>query len=313
LVDGDTNQSDDIFVHDRQTGQTTRVSVASDGTEGNAGSTSPDFSANGRYVAFASEAENLVSSDVNGSRDIFVHDRQTGETSLISVNSDGDQAKSGSAAPSISADGRYVAFSSSATNLVEDDLNFSGDVFVHDRQTEQTSRISVATDGTEANNGAGSPSISADGRYITFQSNASNLVSGDTNSSRDIFLHDRQSGETIRISVASDGTEGNEASSDGVISADGQYIAFYSEANNLVHADTNNDTDIFIHHIETGETSRVSLSHDNLPANGNSYSPGISNDGRYVSFFSYANNLVGGDTNSMSDTFVRDSAFNESP
>jgi len=133
-------------------GDTTRVSVASDGAQGNDYSYSPSISADGRYVAFDSSASNLVSGDTNGARDVFVHDRQGGGTTRVSVTSDGAQGGTGSWNPSISADGRYVAFYSGASNLVSGDTNGTDDVFVHDGQTGQTTRISVASDGSQGNN-----------------------------------------------------------------------------------------------------------------------------------------------------------------
>jgi Periplasmic component of the Tol biopolymer transport system len=253
LVSGDTNGAWDVFVHDRQTGETTRVSVASDGTQaiGFFFGSSPSISADGRYVAFDSWATNLVSGDTNDKPDVFVHDRQTGQTTRVSVSSDGTQANNGANYPSISADGRYVAFESSSTNLVSGDTNSVTDIFVHDRQTGQTTRVSVSSDGTQANGGPGwsgkNSSISADGRYVAFHSYADNLVSGDTNSATDIFVHDRQTGVTTRVSIASDGTQANGFSSSPSISADGRYVAFMSGATNLVSGDTNNARDVFVH------------------------------------------------------------------
>ena len=171
-------------------GDTTRVSVASDGAQGNGYSYHPSISADGRYVAFESYATNLVSGDTNGYIDVFVHDRQGGGTTRVSVTSDGAQGGTGSWNPSISADGRYVAFMSAASNLVSGDTCCS-DIFVHDRQSGQTTRVSVASDGAQGNNHSWYPSISADGRYVAFHSYASNLVSGDTNSAPDVFVHDR--------------------------------------------------------------------------------------------------------------------------
>jgi cold shock CspA family protein len=147
-VPGDTNNAGDIFVHDRQTGDTTRVSVASDGTQGNDNSASPGgsaISAYGRYVAFSSLASNLVPGDANGKRDVFVHDRQTGQTSRVSVASDGTQGNwiSGDYGLDISAYGRYVAFSSAATNLVPNDTSFAEDVFVHDREIETEANLTI--------------------------------------------------------------------------------------------------------------------------------------------------------------------------
>jgi Tol biopolymer transport system component len=304
LVEGDTNGFADIFVHDTQTGQTIRVSVASDGTEGNSFSLVPSISADGRYVAFESHATNLVAGDTNDLQDIFVHDTQTGQTIRVSVASDGTESDNRSFGASTSADGRYVAFYSEATNLVSNDTNGFWDVFVHDTQTGQTIRVSVASDGTEGNNDSFTAAISADGRYVAFWSYATNLVSDDTNGFADIFVHDTQTGQTIRVSVASDGTEGNDDSIfTASISADGRYVAFYSEATNLVEDDTNGFADIFVHDTQTGQTIRVSVASDGTEGNDYINRPSISADGRYVAFESYASNLVPEDTNGYNDVF----------
>jgi Ca2+-binding RTX toxin-like protein/archaellum component FlaF (FlaF/FlaG flagellin family)/gas vesicle protein len=305
LVPGDTNNKYDIFVHDRQTGETTRVSVATDGTEGNELSSSPTISADGRYVTFRSDADNLVPGDTNKNPNIFVHDRQTGETTRVSVAADGTEGNGWSDYPAISADGRYVAFQSDADNLVPGDTNGKYDIFVHDRQTGETTRVSVATDGTQGNGYY--PAISADGRYVAFLSDASHLVPGDTNGKDDIFVHDRQTGETTRVSVATDGTEGrNNWSLAPAISADGRYVAFQSDADNLVPGDANGKSDIFVHDRLTGETTRVSVATDGTEGNNWSKAPAISADGRYVAFQAYADNLVPGDTNGRDDIFVHD-------
>jgi Tol biopolymer transport system component len=249
LVSGDTNGTGDVFVHDRATGQTTRVSVRSNGTQGNDLSLHPSLSATGRYVAFDSLATNLAEGgDTNSTSDVFVHDRETGQTTLVSVASDGTQGSGYSDIPSISATGRYVAFHSFATNLVSDDTNGVPDVFVHDRKTGQTTRVSVASDGTQGNDNSDGFSLSATGRYVAFHSFATNLAEGgDTNSTSDVFVHDQASGQTTRVSVASNGTQGNGGSYDPSISATGRYLAFYSDASNLVNGDTNSIGDIFVH------------------------------------------------------------------
>jgi hypothetical protein len=314
------------------TGITTRVSVASDGTQGNGGSYSPSISADGRYVAFSSCASNLVSGDTNNYCDIFVRDRQSSQTNRVSVKLDGTQGNGDSSYPSISADGRYVAFTSRANNLVDNDTNNSQDVFVHDRQTGQTSRISIASNGAQGNWNSDYSSISADGRYVAFSSNASNLVSGDTNNycdwwgdpgnenCWDVFVHDQQTRQTTRVSVASGGIQANSASQGPSISADGRYVAFYSRASNLVSSDTNNYCttgfiptpgslncwDAFVHDRLTGQTSRVSVASDGSQANMHSATGSISADGRYVTFSSYASNLVSADTNGDLDIFVHD-------
>ncbi len=304
LVSGDTNFSNDIFVHDRQTGTTERVSVASDGTEGNLWSYNPSISADGRYVTFISSSDNLVSGDTNASDDLFVHDRQTSTTERVSVASDSTGLYYGAYSPSISADGRYVTFQSPSDNLVSGDTNFSDDIFVHDHQTGTTERVSVASDGTEGNGYSHSPSISADGRYVTFISSSDNLVSGDTNAYEDIFVHDRQTGTTERVSVASDGTEGNGWSYNPSISADGRYVTFISSSDNLVSGDTNVPENIFVHDRQTGTTERVSVASDDTGLYYGAYDLSISADGRYVTFQSPSDNLVSGDTNGSDDIFV---------
>lgn len=303
----DTNGANDVFVHDRQTGQTTRVNVSSDGTQGDQSDTYyffPSISADGRYVAFQSPATNLVSNDTNHSTDIFVHDRQTGQTTMVSVASNGTPLPYGGHQPSISADGRYVAFESLTPNRGTYGI---WDVYVHDRQTGQTTMMSVGSDGTPGNDDSHYPSISADGRYVAFQSQATNLVSNDTNNQDDIFLHDRQTGQTTRVSVASDGTQANDQSHHDIsISADGRYMAYSSDASNLVSDDRNVSRDVFVHDSQTGQTIRVSVASDGTQVEGGGNSPSISADGRFVSFDSGAHKLVSGDTNSCTDVFVHE-------
>jgi Tol biopolymer transport system component len=278
-----------LFLHDRQTREATRISVTYDGTQASGGSGQPSVSADGRYVAFMSWATNLVPGDTNMRQDIFVRDRQMEETTRVSVASDGSQANDFSQRPFISADGRYVVFESAATNLIPGDMHQIGGVFLHDRQTRETTRISITYDGTQANGGSGQPSVSADGRYVAFMSWATNLVPGDTNGAGDIFVHDRQTGQTSRVSVSSNGNQGNQSSYLPSISADGRYVAFASDATNLVPGDTNNWRDIFVHDLQNGSTTRVSLSADGTQRVGDSYSPSISADGRYVAYEGYHN------------------------
>ena len=255
LVAGDTNDSFDVFLHDRQLGTTERVSVASDETQGNSVSFSPSISADGRYVAFSSSATNLDPGGTDGGfQDVLVRDRQTGTTARVNIATDGSPGNEGALRPSISADGRYVAFISADTNLVADDTNDGDDVFVHDRQTATTERVSVATDGTQGNNFSeagdfSTASISADGRYVVFSSEATNLVAGDTNGSYDVFVHDRQLRTTQRVNIGAGGTQGNNTDVfvRTAISADGSFVAFDSNASNLVTGDTNGVVDIFVH------------------------------------------------------------------
>ncbi len=306
LVSGDTNGWVDVFVHDRQTGATTRVSVDSSGGQGNDTSYLPSISADGRFVAFGSLARNLVPGDTNGYTDVFVHDRQIGTTTLVSVDSSGGQGNDTSYDPSISADGRLVAFASYATNLVPGDTNRRLDVFVHDQKSGTTTQVSVDSSGGQGNNHSYVPSISADGRFVAFDSYATNLVPGDTNSKLDVFVHDQKSGTTTRVSVDSSGVEGNGFSTQASISADGGLVAFWSVATNLVQGDTNFAPDVFVHSLQTGTTRRMSVDSSGNQGNHDSLSPTISGTGRFVAFISRATYLVPGDTNNAADVFVRD-------
>jgi Tol biopolymer transport system component len=306
LVVGDTNNAWDIFVHDRQSGLTERVNIDSAGAEVNVDSSDPSISADGRYVAFRSYASNLVAGDTNGYADVFVHDRQTGLTERVSVSSAGTQGDEESVGPSISADGRYVAFWSRASNLVADDTNGHYDIFVHDRQTGQTQRVSVDSTGAQSNDSSHSLSISADGRYVAFTSDASNLVAADTNEERDVFVHDRLTGQTERVSVDSMGVQADYRSHNSRISADGRCVVFESGASNLVAGDTNDAWDIFVHDRQTGLTERVNINSAGEPSSGIDSYPSISGDGRYVAFKSDARNLAADDTNGDADIFVHD-------
>jgi Tol biopolymer transport system component len=289
LVPGDTNGAFDVFVHDRVAGATSRVSVGADGAEGNDDSRQPAISADGRYVAFSSAASNLVPDDGNDAVDVFLHDRRSGETRRVSVASDGAEGNSGSYAPAVSADGRFVVFHSAARNLVQHarkrSASPSWDVYVHDTSTGETTQVSVASDGSPGNDDSEEPTISADGRYVAFSSAASNLVPDDGNDAVDVFLHDRRSGETRRVSVASDGAEGDAGSEHAAISADGRYVAFRSGASNLVTNDTNGRDDVFVHDHRSGETVLVSLDSSATWGNDNCGFPSLSGDGRFVAFW----------------------------
>ena len=248
LVTGDTNGVTDIFLRDRLSGVTERISVSDAEAQGNGTSSSPSLSGDGRYVAFVSDATNLVSGDTNTWRDIFVRDRLSGVTVRASVSSQEGQANGHSSLPSISADGRFVAFTSAATGLIGPlafDTNGVDDVFCRDLVNGSTGRVSISST-AQGNGASSSPSISADGRFVAFASSASNLVTGDTNSKTDVFVHDRSTVTTERVSLGSGGTQGNLSSFDPSISGDGRFVAFFSDATNLVSGDTNNAGDIFL-------------------------------------------------------------------
>jgi Tol biopolymer transport system component len=295
-------------------GTTVRVSVDSSGNQSNGTSNAPALAADGDLVGFFSIASNLVPGDTTGGPDYFLHDRNTGVTERLTVNSNEEEQNWGiepdaGRPPAMSSDGRYVAFNSPATNLVASDGNNSYDVFVRDRVAGTTERVSVDSAGNEGNDHSWYPSISGDGRYVAFESGASNLVLGDTDvcggyGCYDIFVHDRDTGTTERVSVDSAGNEANGHSSSPCISTDGRYVAFVSDASNLVPADTNDNGDIFVHDRQTGITERVSVDSDGNQANNYSGAVVLSDDGGYVAFSSRASNLVANDTNSEVDVFV---------
>lgn len=291
------------------TGTLTRVSVDSVGAEANNASKRPSISGDGRFVAFESDASNLVPNDTNASTDIFVKDRQTGEVTRVSVDSAGLQADQGSGGAAISSDGRFVAFVSDATNLVANDTNGATDVFVRDRQLGTTLRVSVSSSGEQANAFSDFPlAISSEGRYVVFNSDATNLVANDTNGVTDVFLRDTQTGVTERVSIASDGSQANNSSSSPSVSANGQLVTFTSNASNLVSSDTNNASDVFVRDRTTGATTRVSVNTSGEQGDKASHSPAISGDGRYVVFLSKASNFAPG-TGDFSDkdfVYLRD-------
>ncbi len=307
IVAGDTNGFNDVFVRDRQTGVVERVSVDNGGGEANGASGGADISGNGRYVAYVSGATNLVAGDTNAKTDVFVYDRQADSVERVSVDDLGGEGDGDSLLPKLSADGRYVAFQSEATSLlgVGNDNNGFRDVFVYDRQADTIVRVSVDDLGGEANADSVWPDISGDGRYVAFQSPASDLVAADTNGVNDVFVYDCQAGTIERVSVDDGGGEANAGSRYAAISADGRYVAYESSASDLVAGDTNGAIDIFVHDRQAGSVARVSVDSGGGEGNGNSEVPGISGDGVCVAFQSLANGLVGAaDTNGVSDVFA---------
>ncbi|MEG3845081.1 calcium-binding protein, partial [Microcoleus sp. herbarium14] len=306
LVPGDTNNKSDIFVRDRLTNITTRISVNSIGNQGNFDAFNPTISADGRFVTFESNSTNLVAADTNNTSDIFLHDRLNGNTTRISVDSTGQEGDRPSLNPSISADRRFIAFESNSTNLVPGDTNNNSDIFIRDIETNTTTRVSVNSTGNQGNIGSFNPSISANGLFVAFDSLADNLVAGDTNSTRDIFVRDIQTNTTTRVSVNSSGNQGNSGSISAAISADSRFVAFQSNASNLVTGDTNGTSDIFVHDRLTNTTSIASINSTGDRANRSSFKPSISADGRFVAFDSLADNLAAADTNGTNDIFVRD-------
>lgn len=207
------------------------------------------------FVAFSSAASTLVAGVSNGTTDAFVHDRSTGQTTRVSVSSSGTQGNGTSVIPSLSPDGRYVAFQSAASNLVSGDTNLYTDIFVHDRVTAQTTRISVSSAGVEGNNKAFIQPPSTSGRFVAFESFADNLVTGDTNGVPDVFVHDLQElPETVRVSLLTNGNQSQKEAFNQTISADGRYVTYSSSWN----FDLNTKRDVFVFDRQTSQVNRVS-------------------------------------------------------
>lgn len=306
LVPNDTESHNDVFVRDRKKDKTTRVSVASNGDQADADSFEPVISSNGRYIGFQSVAENI--SDVPLPNDPFtvvrsyVHDRKEDTTSLVSLSSDGDVSNDHTAGINLSGDGRYAAFDSRATNLSNTDRRRTGDVFVRDLFLGRTKHVSKSTREEPGNEGSFEPTISGDGRFVSFTSEATNLVGHDDNDQLDVFVRDREKGVTKRVSVASDGGEGNGFSFGGEVAANAPVAVFVSRATNF-QGGTDSD-DIFRHNWRTGKTKLVSTSFRGGAADDHCIRPHVSGDGRIVTFTSQASNLVRHDTNDVSDQFV---------
>jgi Tol biopolymer transport system component len=304
LVAGDTNGSEDVFVYDRVAGTNERASVSSLGVEGNGASYGPAISADGRFVAFTSGASNLTAGDDNHQIDIFVRDLSGRTTVLVSAGPKGAMGDGPSVAPSISADGRFVAFESDASTLVSDDTNGTGDVFVRDLVTAVTRRLSVAGNNRQTESPSFGASVSADGTAVAFESFSSRLVPDDTNGALDVFVAELSTGAVTRVSLATDGVQANERSYSPSISADGRLVAFSSFATNLVPDDTNGLLDVFLRRRDQQRTIRLSVGPDGVQGDGLSFAPIVSADGALVVFSSEAGNLVRNDSNRMRDVFV---------
>ncbi len=376
LVPGDTNNAGDVFIRDRVTGQTQRVSVSRTGDQGNDYSGAPSISADGRFVAFESKADNLVLRDTNRKRDVFVrdrhtnstervslqeggrqrtrssgtpsispdgwfcafttlvtkcikigrsvtvcfdendvlvYDRRTGRTEPVNVAPTGDPGTGGSWLPSLSAGGQYVAFCSDSSNLTPDDPHGDWDVFVRDRHADGMQMVSSASKGRYSYHWMGDAQIAADGQSVVFASDSTDLVSADTNGKWDVFVYDRQTGQTERVSLSSTREQADHQSAGPAISADGRFVAFQSLASNLVPGDTNRKQDIFVHDRRTRQTARISLSSTGEQANDGCRYPAISGNGQFVVFESYATNLVPGDTNDRLDVFIAANPFTAAP
>lgn len=306
LVAGDTNGVSDVFLRDRAAHTTTRISMGVGGAEPNGFSRSGPITPDGGFILFSSEASNLVAGDTNGQEDVFVLDRGSGAIERVSLSSAGVQADGSSEAGSISPDGRYVVFVSDAANLVSGDENGDYDVFRYDRLTDTVALVSATPGGRSGDGASFWPGVSADGRYVAFWSEAPDLVAGDTNDFRDVFVRDVVSGTTERVSVSATAEQGSGNSYSGGFSSDGRFVVFESDAANLVPGDTNGHRDVFVYDRTTKQVERISVSVAGSEGDEDSDSPVVSADGRYVAFRSWTTNLVSADTNGVGDVFVVD-------
>lgn len=308
IVPGDTNGANDCFLYDRMLDTVVRVSVNSAGEEADGSSFRPTVSDDGARVAFVSTATNLVVGDTNNQTDVFVHDLMAGTTARVSIASNGAEVLGSSSNPRISGNGRYVVFDSNAQGLVAGDTNSSFDVFVRDLDESVTTRASVSSFGLQGDSGSRNPSVSTDGRWVTFESDAITLVLNDTNGERDVFVRDRAMGQTILASRSTSGVQGNGLSFLPKIAGDGSRVVFLSESSSFDAVEAvPDDLDVFVHTLSTGATERVTVDQDGNESSSWSNLPNISETGRYITFQSYATDLVDlADTNGQPDTFRRD-------
>ena len=303
LVTGDSNGQLDIFVHDRLSGVTELVSASSAGVLGNGPSAGASLSADGRFVAFSSWADNLVTGDVNGLQDVFLHDRWNGTTKRISQTNAGIGGIGESFSPFLSSNGLFVAYVTKANNLVTQPLDIYYYIFVSNTQTGATWHASVDSFGEHAHGDCFSPSVTHDGRFVSFSTYAYNLDPLDWNGVNDVFVHDHLTGQTTRVSLSVNGVEGNGGSVLPTLSEDGTQIAFMSSADNLVPGDQNGSDDVFLKDLVTGQVRRISRAVFG-GVTGSSTTPTLSADGRRMVFSSDASNLVRGDTNGLRDIFL---------
>ncbi|MBI5435268.1 MAG: PD40 domain-containing protein [Planctomycetes bacterium] len=312
LVSNDTNGDQDGFLRDRWLGTTERVTLGSGGVQANDYGSAVDVSDDGRWVLLLTTASNFAAGDPPFTNDVFLRDRANDVTTLISADLSGNPGTAHSIATDLSPDGRFVAFYSFSSTLVPGDTNGKVDVFVRDVQTGNLERASVDSAGVEGDRDSWYPVLSADGRFVAFESRSNNLVPNDTNSAFDIFLRDRLAGSTTRISVDSLGGQANGGSNRVRITPDGRWLAFETLSTNLVPNDTNGFADVMLHDRANGATTRVSLGWTGLEPDAHSYDPRISDDGRLVAFTSNATTLTANDR-IAADVYLRDTQLVATP
>jgi Tol biopolymer transport system component len=302
LVPSDDNGVEDIFVRDLSTGTTVRASVDNLGGDADAGSYQPALSADGRYVAFSSDASDLVPGDGNNMNDVYVRDLVAQTTVRASVDVHGGDPNGLSLRAAISPDGGFVAFASSASDLVPNDTGFT-DVFLRDLAAQTTVRISVTPEGGTPDGNSWNPSVSAGGALVAFWSEADDLVEDDSPLS-DAFVRNVADGVTTLVSVAMDGGAADNFSEDPSISADGRFVAFESAASDLVPRERLKHEDVYVRDLMTGTTERLSVDPAGHSPDGDSFSPAISPDGNAIAFASFAADLVPGVGDDGTDVFL---------
>jgi Tol biopolymer transport system component len=305
-----------IYLWDAQTGSNTLVSPdLNTGLPANGICDSPVISTNGQYVAFLSAGTNLVSNPLNGQYHVYSRDVQVGATTVLDVDTNGAGFGVLSVTvPGMSSEGNVVAFENGEDNAVVNDGNLDSDVFVRELAADSAELVSIHNPALPSvtpmggASGVTAGSLSANGRYIAFFSDAGNLVANDTNGYRDVFVRDLMTGTNIPVSLNTNGVPGDGISTDPSLSGDGRYLAFTSSANDLVANDANNAQDVFVRDLQAGTTILVSISTDGIhPGNGDSFTPTISADGRYVLFYSKASNLASGSfSTGGQNLFLRD-------
>ena len=297
-----------VYVRDLVAGTTTLVSATPTGQPGHFGGDSPRISADGSSVVFASESDDLVPNDTSPDKQIFVATLRPRSMAMVSVSSAGTVGTDNSIYAAISATGRYVAFQSVATNLTGSTTGAHSQVYLRDQVAGTTVMVSAMDAMHGGDDDSIRPSVSADGQYVAFQSLATDLGPYDGNTLQDVYVRDVTTRTTVRVSrpVTGSETDGTNGSGDPMISADGRYVAFDSDATNIVPGDTDMEPDVFRWDSSTGTSTLLSASNTGAASDGYSYLSGISPDGQHVAFFSAADTLVAGDTNGHVDEFVRD-------
>ena len=304
LAPGDNNGWSDIYVHNRNDRTTRRASLALAGAP-NSSSFGASISGDGQRVAYYSTASNLTPGDTNGALDVFLHDLTSNATLLVSVGMGGVPANAGSRYPCISPDGRFVAFVSEASNLTPDADLPGGDIFLRDVDVGTTIKVSKTLSGAPAGGSSTFPAVSADGRFVVYQSTSSVLAPDNPAGRWNVFLFDRETGATERISVDTNGGPANGDSEEPRISADGRYIVFQSAARDLVDDDASSWQDVFLHDRELDTMTLVSVDSTGVQANARSGGPDVSSDGRVIAFSSLASSLYPQDYNNVNDVYYR--------